>query len=148
MATLVEDFIDVSTAAQMEQQLQPGGYEIRFYVTEPLDQSELMNIRDNLIDSGAKVKSVGQKKSDGLYYVSVKYVRPASPPGTIAALPIAIIPLIAFLGIGTLVGIGIFKIEEISQNIAKILLITFGGTIIIAALARKPAMQYVEKRYG
>ena len=147
MANFV-DTLDIEKAIAEENSLPPGSYEIRFYTTEP-HQDNLQDIFDHLYSNGIEVISVEQRKTKGLWYISVKYIRP-EVSNAIAFLPIAVIPLIAFGMVAVLVGIGIFKFEDLTGNIGKLLLIIFGGTIVIAALVRKPleaaATRYIERR--
>jgi di/tricarboxylate transporter len=66
------------------------------------------------------------------------YISSVSNMSSIQYLPLAVIPLIGFALTAVLVGVGIFKLDSIANNIGKILLITLGGTIALAALLRKP----------
>jgi len=151
MATLIADTLDVDKAIAEENQLPAGIYQIRFYTTQPVSQENLQDIFDHLYAHRVDVQAVGQKKTKGLWYVSVDYSRPEVSSETISALPVAIIPLIAFGMIMALVGIGIFKMEDLTGSIGKLLLIVFGGTIVIAAITRKPleaaATRYIERRF-
>jgi hypothetical protein len=136
-ATLVSDFVDISTALKEEQALSPGQYEIRFYISEPVSSRDIADARAYLKSEGVDVRNIYQQKSNGLYFLGVQYVKhPVSD--SIAFLPLAVIPLIGFALTAVLVGVGIFKLDSIANNIGKILLITLGGTIALAALLRKP----------
>lgn len=137
MGQAIIDTTDVGQATEEERSLGPGAYDVRFYLTEPVGNGDLQTIADHLAANGVDVIGVSQAKSGGLWAVSVKYHKPAQSEA-IGALPLAIIPLIAFGFIVVLVGIGIFKIENIANNIGKILLITFGGLTLFAIAARKP----------
>lgn len=93
-------------------------------------------------------------------YLAVQYIRYESgntrypgPPGSpsdseliISALPVAVIPLIALFGIVGIIGIGIFKFEDLSTGLLKLILAGGAVTAVIIALSRKPAMQYLEKK--
>lgn len=136
---------DVERAEQAEKEAPMGMLEVRFYTDSVLAPAEMQQIFSRLDESGVDLRSVHQGVEDGFPYVGVVYNREA-PLGAVAALPLAIIPLIAFGMIAALVGIGIFKLEDITSSIAKLLLIVFGGTIVIAALARKPVERYLERR--
>jgi hypothetical protein len=144
MPTLVGDYVDINSAIREEQALPPGLYEARFYLAEPVSSQDIADTRAYLKSEGVDVKKVYQRKTDGLYYLGVQYVR--HPVGeAIAFLPLAVIPLIGFALVAALVGVGIFKLDTIANNIGKILLITFGGTIVLAALLRKPIEKAVER---
>lgn len=148
MPTLIAETTFVQEAMAEEQSLPPGSYEIRFYSPNPVAQDVLYNIADTVVDNGVDVKEVYQDKSKGLWYVGVRYLKhPASE--SIGALPVAVIPLIAFGFISTLIGIGIFKVQDIARSIGMLALIIFGGSIVLAAVLRKPleraAEAYVRK---
>jgi len=137
MSVLITETIDLNSATEQEKALAPGLYEARFYINNPVSSVDIRDARLYLKEQGVDVKSVYQKKVGGLWYVGVKYV--IHPPSeSISFLPVAVIPLIGFALVSVLVGVGIFKIESLTNNIGKILLITLGGTIVIAALLRKP----------
>lgn len=149
MGQVIVDTTNIEQAIAEERSLKPGAYDIRFYLTEPVGDSDLQSIANHLLANGVDVIDVSQVKSDGLWTVSVKYRRPVATE-TISFLPLAVIPLIAFGFVAVLVGIGIFKIEDIMNNIGKILLITFGGLILFALAMRKPieaaTTAYVSRR--
>lgn len=138
MPELVVETTDLNSASANEQSLPPGPYEARFYISQPVTPQDIADTRAYLKNEGVDVRKVYQQKTNGLYYIAVQYVKhPAS--GSISFLPVALIPLIGFALVAGLVGVGIFKLDTITNNIGKILLITLGGTIVIAALLRKPA---------
>lgn len=143
MAALLVETTDVKAAIAEEQSLPPGNYDIRFYSPNPVSEEVQQDIFDHLYDSGVDVRGVYQRKSDGLWYVGVIYNRPVASE-SIAALPIAIIPLIAFGFISVLVGIGIFRVENIARALGQLALILLGGTIVIVALMRKPIERVTE----
>lgn len=138
MVKVLAEMTDISVAEQAEKDAPPGMLEVRFYTTEALTQEANQQIFDTLYDSGVDVRRVYTRKAGGLYYTAVVYNKLPVSTQSISALPVAIIPLVAFGMIAVLIGIGIFKFEAITQSIGKLLLITFGGTIVIAALLRKP----------
>lgn len=150
MATLVAEFLDVKEAISEEEALAPGLYEIRFYLTEPVAAQDIRDTKEYLISSGVDVRNVFQNKSDGLWYLGIKYRRKPNPENIAFALPVAVIPLVAFAFITALIGIGIFRLEDIVNNIGKLLLLGLGGTIVIVALLRKPmgeaAVAYTSRR--
>lgn len=150
MPELLAETTDVKVAIEEEARAEPGLLEVRFHTLEPLPQDNLHDIFDYLTDNGVDVRRVGQGKKGGLYYIGVVYNKP-EPSESISALPVAIIPLIAFGFVITLVGFGIWRLEDITTNIGKLLLIAFGGTIVIVALSRKPleaaATKYMERRF-
>ena len=158
MATLLTDTTNIEQAIAAEKAAPAGLLEIRFWSPNPVGSERLQDIFDTLYNAGISVKSVYDQKSDGLWYVSVRYFKPAisqpigiEPVKMFGALPLAVIPLIAFSMIVALIGIGVYKIEEITNNIAKLLLIVFGATVVVAALMRKPietaATRYVERKF-
>lgn len=149
MATLIAESVDVETAIAEEQALGPGLYEIRFYLADPVTHNDELMVRDYLTEQGVDVKRVYQGKSNGLWYLAVRYRKPAVSR-RVRALPLAIIPLIAFGFVSALIGVGIFKIKDITENIGKIMLIGGGTAIVLVALLRKPAERvaagYVSRR--
>jgi hypothetical protein len=150
MSTLVGEARSLNEAANIEASLPPGNHEIRVYTTQRQDAATMAELRGVLAENGARVSSIGQGREGNLYYVSVKYNKPA-PSATISALPLAIIPLIGLVAILGMVGVGIFKISDITDNLAKLLLIGGGITIMVVALLRKPIEQATSiavKRYG
>lgn len=148
MKTIV-DTLEVSQAIEEESKLKPGIYDVRFYLTESVSNNDLVSIVEHLSANGIDVVKVSQYKSSGLWVVSVKYRKPAENDA-ISFLPAAVIPLVAFGFVAVLVGIGIFNMETIANNIGKILLITFGGLTIFALAMRKPieavGTAYVSRR--
>jgi len=56
-----------------------------------------------------------------------------------------IIPLLVPLFIIGLITFGIFRLEAITKALVPLLLITFGGLIILAVALRKPAEKYLER---
>lgn len=137
MGQIIIDTTDVGEAIEKEKTLEPGMYDIRFYLTEQVGKSDLVSIVEHLSSNGIDVVKVSQSKSSGLWVISVQYRKPAESEA-IGFLPLAVIPLIAFGFIAVLIGIGIFRIEQIMNNIGKILLITFGGLTVFALAMRKP----------
>ncbi len=136
METII-DTTNIEEAIQRESALEPGVYDIRFYLTEPVSREDIRSIRDYLNVNGVDTIGVTQIKSGADWAVSVKYRRP-EPGESISFLPVAIIPLIGLGFVASLVGIGIFKMEDIANNIGKILLIGFGGATLLALAMRKP----------
>lgn len=128
---------NIEEAIQQESALEPGVYDIRFYLTEPVSKEDIGAIRDHLHVNGVDAINVTQMKSGAEWAVSVKYRKPEISE-SISFLPVAIVPLIAFGFVASLVGIGIFKMEDIANNIGKILLIGFGGATLLALAMRKP----------
>jgi len=145
----IMDTTNVEQAIEKERNLKPGSYDIRFYLSEPVGDNDLKTIVEHLSANGIDVVSVNQYKSSGLWVVSVKYHKPAESEA-IGFLPLAVIPLVAFGFVAVLVGIGIFNMESITNNIGKILLITFGGVTLLAIAMRKPietvASSYASRR--
>jgi hypothetical protein len=147
MATQIMESVHVEEAAKAEQEAAPGLIEIRFYTASPLDKEDAQRIFDHLWDNGVDVRKVYVSEQKGLPYVGVVYMK-SPPTQSISFLPLAVIPLIAFGMVAALIGIGVFKIESITQNLGKIMLIGFGGTIILAALLRKPIERVATKYAG
>lgn len=142
---------NIEEAAEEEKNLLPGSYEVRFYITEPVSSDDMKAMTEHLSENGVTGARISQIKTDGLWAVSVKYNKPdIADTDTISFLPVAVIPLIAFGFVAVLVGIGIFKIQDVANNIGKILLITFGGMTLFALALRKPIEQvstaYVSRR--
>jgi hypothetical protein len=136
MAELLMDTVNIDEAVKEEAALPSGSYEVRFYLSEPVTPADIQQIRDHLNANGVVVDRISQGKEKGLWYIAIDYTKP-EPGKAIGFLPGAIIPLIAFGFISVLVGIGIFKIESVSNNIGKLLLIIVGGGIVLVALSRK-----------
>lgn len=143
MATLLIDTTSVNEAIAEESALPPGIYEVRFYSPNPVSRDVQHDIFDHLYNSGVDVRGVYQMKSDGLWYVGVVYQKPA-PSEAVAALPVAVIPLIAFGFIAALIGVGIFRVENIAKALGQLALILLGGTIVLVALLRKPIERVTE----
>jgi len=137
MAQLLVETTDIKVATQVEQAAGPGTYEARFYTSELQSQETLQQAFDQCYYAGVDVKGVYPKKAGGLYYVGVIFRKP-QPARGIALLPVAVIPLVGFGILSALIGFGIFKIQEVTSGLAKMLLIIVGGTVIIVALAKKP----------
>lgn len=138
MATLVNESVDIEKAIKAEEAIAPGLVEVRFYTSEPLTKQDAQEVYDHLWENHIDVKQVSIKSGSGLPYLSVIYDKPAPHEGISQILPMAIIPLIAFGMIAVLVGIGIFNIQSITQNVGKLLLITFGGVVLVGLAFRKP----------
>ncbi len=130
-------YTDIQQAIEEEQSRGPGGLDVRFKLTAPVEDGSLRAIADHLSANGVDVISVTQSREDSNWIVSVKYRKPAESE-SISVLPVAIIPLVAFGFILVLAGVGIFNMETIANNIGKILLITFGGLTVFALAMRKP----------
>jgi len=145
MPELIAETVDVKQAAADEAALPPGLYEIRFYLDSPVTPGDVKDTRDYLVSQGVDVKQVRQSKSNGLWYLAVKY-RKHAPTESVAFLPMAVIPLIGFAFVGLLIGIGVFKIEELANNIGKLMLIGLSGAIVIVALMRKPLAEAAVSR--
>jgi len=150
MGTQLLETLDIDQAVEAETSAPPGLIEVRFYTTEALSREDAQNIFDHLLANGVDVKKVYIKSKPGLPFLGVIYNKPAPEANIAFALPLAVIPLIAFGMIAALIGIGVWKIEDITNNMVKILLVVFGGTILLAAIARKPleaaATRYIERR--
>lgn len=140
MASLVSHNTDIQSAISAEKSLPAGNYEVRFYLSEPLKRQDISDAKEYLISQGVNSPKVYQGRSGDVWYLAVQYSRQAPGEG-ITALPVAIIPLIAMGMIVAIIGVGIFKLEEIG----KVLLIGGGILIVSLALLRKPIEKYVEK---
>lgn len=139
-------FENIESAAEAEASLAPGVYQIRFYLDEPASLEDVAEIRESLEIKGVEVSEVARGIEEGIPYLAVTYNRQI-PTGTgVALLPMTVIPLIGLVIIAGLIGIGIFKWEEVTTGLMKVLLVGGGICIVLFALARKPAMQYLEKR--
>ena len=147
MGTQLLETVNVDEAVRAEQEAPAGLIEVRFYTNETLDRDDAQRIFDHLSDNGVDVRKVYVHEQKGLPYVGVVYFK-QPPTQSISFLPLAVIPLIAFGLVAALIGIGIFRLDTIANNIGKILIITFGGTIILAALLRKPLEAAATKYMG
>lgn len=145
MDTQVIETVDIDKATKTEQEAPPGLLEIRFYTVTPLDDEDAKNVYDYLLSTGADVRRVYVHSGSGLPYLGVVYNK-LPPTEGIAFLPLAVVPLVAFGLTTALVGIGIFKLEDITRSLTKLLLITFGGFIALALITRKP-MEAASRKY-
>ena len=125
--------MDLNEAIAQEQALAPGSYRIQFDLTEP---ANIADIRDKLESSGINLIGIKQWRSGGLWHLGVSYRKPAPAVG-ISFLPLAIIPLIAFGMVATLVGISIFNIKNITDSLTKLFLVVGGITITVLVLTRR-----------
>ena len=150
MAVLLVETVDIDTAIAEEQSAPPGLYEVRLYRPEPISEETKQDIFDSLYYQGVDIKGVYQKKTKGLWYVGIRY-RKHAPTESIAFAWALLIPLIPTILVASLIGIGLFKIEEITRAIIPILLAVGGFTVIALALIRKPlgvaAERYAERRF-
>jgi hypothetical protein len=146
LITAANKLMDVQDAIHAELLAPAGLTEIRFYTPDQYSKTEMQDIFDSLYYKEVTIKKVTQGY-DGIggHYVAITYDNPAHIDA-ISILPTAVIPLVALGLISAVSGIAIFKAEEIGQNIAKLLLVFFGGAIALAALLRKPLEAYVAKR--
>lgn len=140
MSTLISHNVDINSAIADEQSLPSGDYEVRFYILEPLTRQDVADARYYLRNQGVDVHRIYQGKEKGISYLGVKYTRHAAGDG-ISFLPIAIIPLIGFGMIAALIGIGLFKLEDLG----KVMLIGGGLVIVTIALIRRPVEKYLER---
>ncbi len=124
--------MNLNEAIAREQALEPGSYRIQFDMTEPANISA---VRDVLKQNGITA-SVKQYQAGGLWHLAINYRKPAAEAG-ISALPLAIIPLIGFTMIIGLVGIGIFKIQAITDSLTKLALVVGGLAIVFVVLKKK-----------
>jgi hypothetical protein len=150
MSTLIGQAVSLNEASRIEESLPPGKHEIRVYTTQLQEAATIQELRAVLSENGARVNSVSQGREGDLCYLSVKFTKTA-PSDSISALPVAIIPLIGLVAILGMVGLGIFQLDSITDNITKLLLILGGITIVTVALLRKPiehATSVAVKRYG
>jgi hypothetical protein len=135
----VSFFTDVNSAVMAEEALSPGQYDIRFYLERPLTAPELNNLKQSL----GGVADVYQGQENGRWYLSARITRHPISGGAKAQWQLIIPLVIPLLTIG-LIGIGIFKLSDITNNIGKILLIGGGIAIVLVALLRKPIEHMTE----
>jgi hypothetical protein len=140
-----EELLDLPTAINLENDLPPGIWDVKFYTTRPFTAEEINEIKATLADEGVEVKNISQGVFQGTDYLSVIYERRAAAPG-ISFLPAAIIPLIGFGLVSVLVGIGIFKVGDILASAAKLIAITGGIVLVAIVLLRKPIEKFAEKK--
>jgi hypothetical protein len=134
--------MDIETALETENNLQPGSYEVRFYLINPLTPKQVDEVKTSLIASGNDIKKVYQGKENNMNFLGVKFVKHAPQPG-IGQWQI-IIPLVAVAG---LIGIGIFKIQEITNAVVEVALIV-GGIAILFTLVNKKAIENASAPFG
>lgn len=137
MATLLAETTDIQVAAEEEQRLPPGVYEVRLSLLSPVSQEQLDDLHAYLLEQGVDIKGFLQQRVKGLYQIRIKYQKHA-PSEAIAQWALALIPMIPTFLIASLVGIGIFRVESIMRNILPIVLAVGGFTIITVAMIRKP----------
>lgn len=142
MGLQLAETTDVERAIAEEQSLPPGVYEVRFHIIAPISQEELNELHEHLLTQGVDVVGSIVQDVKGLWYVSVKY-RKHPPAENIAFAPL-LIPLIPTFLVAVLVGIGIFRLSDITQNLTKLLVV--GGIIGITTLVilRRPAERVAE----
>jgi hypothetical protein len=121
--------IDEAIAA--EEQLGPGTYQVECILTAPVN---LDDVSRALAGTGATATL--NPRPDGLWDLSVIYTRPAIVAG-ISAGWLAIIPALSTLIVASVVAIGIFNINSIGTNIAKVGLVLGGVILIFAAMSKQ-----------
>lgn len=144
MAEKICDISGVSEAAEVENSLPYGVYEIKCLMSGPQTPDTLQQLADVLATNGIDVDTVSQYQEGDNYYISVKYTRHA-PSVKIAFLPAAVIPLIGFVIVAGMVGVGIWKIGDISSAVIKTTLVVGGIAIALVALLRRPLEKAVER---
>lgn len=141
----MEYYDSIEAATQAEYELPEGVYQIRFWLSQPASPGDIAWIKSTLSEAGIEVKEVITGIEFDMDYIAVTYMRTV-PDGGISFLPVAIIPLIGLGIVATLIGIGIFKWEEIIGGLIKFTLVAGGVLIALALIAKKPAMAYLEKK--
>jgi len=142
MSTLITETSDIQLATEQERALPPGLYEVRLHIIAPISQQELNDLHDYFLDHGVDVKGCLQQRLKGLYQVRIQYEK--HPPTEGIAWVQALLAIIPLAIIGSLVGIGIFKVEDLSKAIMPILLVSGGIVIAALALIRKPVERVTE----
>ncbi len=137
MATLTAETVDVEKAIKLEEEQAPGLIEVRFYTSTPLTVEDAQSIFDHLAAQSVDVRKVYIHDDTGLPYLGVVYYK-QPPVSGIGFLPLAVIPLIAFGLVAVLVGIGIFRLGDIVNNLGKLLLIVGGFTVVGIYLWKRP----------
>lgn len=130
----MEEYLAIKAAE--EQNMPPGPVEVRLYFDLAPNPQDIEALKQKLVENNIGIRDIYYGTEDNTFFVGVVYDKPSL--SGISVFPVAIIPLLSTAIIAALVGIGIFNIEDISNNIGKLLLIIFGGTIALAALLRKP----------
>ncbi len=138
MATLLAELNTIEEAAKFELALPPGIYEYRLTVMKILSVEELNNLQADLTSKGYQLVSPISATERLPSEISIKYVKTEHFEG-IGQWQIALIGIIPTAIIAALIGIGVFKIEDLTKNLMPIILISLGAIVAIAALLRKPA---------
>lgn len=131
MATLLIETTDIQQAMEAERQASPGLLEARLNLLSPIPQEELNTFHTYLLDSGVDVRGCLQQRIKGLWQISVKYQKHA-PSEHVAQFQL-LIPLIPIALISILVGIALFKIQQIIALVGVVLV----GTILLALVLPK-----------
>ena len=132
MPVLLAETFDISQALAKEQGLAPGVYEVRLNLVSPITQEQLNELHDGLLAQGVQVLGRIEQRVKGLHQVSIKFRKPA-PTGSISVAP-ALVALLPTFIVALLIGIGIFKIADIT----RLALILGGFTVLILFMVRKP----------
>lgn len=148
MSTLLLETTDIGEAEAKEQSLDPGTYEVRLNLLSPVSKETLNEVHAHLLNSGVDVRGFVHQGIKGLYQVRIKFKKHAMSEGI--AQSALLIPLIPAILIISLVGIGIFKIAEITKAITPILAGAAAFALATLFIIRKPmgkvATAYVAKR--
>lgn len=139
MATLLGETTSIEEAKLIEEAAPPGPLEVRLSIISPLTQEELNGLHTQLEESGIDLIGCVQQRIKGLWQISIKYRKPA-PATNIAQAGLLLITMIPTALVAILVGIGIFKIEEISKALVPLLLIIGATGVAVAALATRPGV--------
>jgi hypothetical protein len=135
-ATFLEETARIEKAAEIERSLPPGKYEIRLYLIKELSQERLDELQQ-IISSNADLLAPIEETVEIPSVVSIKFRKHAPSPAI--AQWSAIIPLLPAFLIAVLIGIGIFRIEEIVRALIPLVLLTGGLFVAVALVQKMPA---------
>jgi len=128
----------------MENSLRSGGRaKVQLCTEEMPRQEDLDTFYNDMVAIGCHVTRPTARRADGISTTEFILTKGSPQWAAILALivPVLIIGLITF---------GIFRLESITKALVPLLIITFGGIVLVAAVTRKPmeaaATRYLESR--
>lgn len=130
MTTILVETANITEAQAAEAAAPPGLYEVVLTDIQPFSQADLQAIRDYFVQNGVDVKSV-RYQLKGLHQLRIEYVKHA--PSEAISQGALLIPLIPAMLLATIVGIAIFKIEDVGNAVAKVV-VGVGVVVVMLAL--------------